>query len=225
MKKLILPLLLLGWLSQPARSQSGSSGETAGQKKGSPPRFGVIAGVSFAKLSTKSSGITFTTSTLTSFHAGFLMGFALPDNIYFQPQLLLSGKGGKINIAGTEGSTNPFYLEIPLNFLYKVPAGPGKIFGGLGPYAAFGLFGKSKSKDQNQSVSRKLSFGSGDQDDLRVPDFGANFLVGYELPNGFLINVNYSLGVSNVLPGASSGQAKGKNHYFGLSVGYLLAGK
>lgn len=183
--------------------------------------IGLITGVNFAKLTTQSAGLTVTTSAVAAFRAGMLLDYSLGKGIYFQPEALLSGKGGKLHLLGTEGSVRPYYLEVPLNFLYKLDAGPGRAFAGLGPYLAAGLFGKSRSKGPNATLSHDLRFGNGDNDDLRAPDFGANFLLGYELRAGWLLSVNYSQGIYNILPHASN-DGKGKNHYFGISLGYLI---
>jgi len=50
-------------------------------------------------------------------------------------------------------------------------------------------------------------------------DAGANFIAGYELKMGLLFSVNYSLGLTNTSPYESETE---KNHYLGISVGYLL---
>lgn len=61
-------------------------------------------------------------------------------------------------------------------------------------------------------------------DDLHLKglDAGGNFIVGYELKNGLLLSVNYSLGLVNTDP---NDQSSSKNNYFGVSIGYLLKKK
>lgn len=184
-------------------------------------RFGITGGANFARINATYSGINITTVTVTSFRAGFLLDYHLKNHLYFQPRVLLSGKGGKLKTEGLEGSIRPYYLEVPLNFVYKLEAGPGKVFGGLGPYAAVGLFGNSKSGDASASFSNNLNFGTHRDDDLTPFDFGGNFLIGYEWPSGWLVSLNYSQGFYNVAPGAT-GDEKEKNHYFGISLGYLF---
>ncbi len=210
MKKLLLSAVLIALVGLTATAQS---------------RFGIIAGPSFGKFKAKSSGLTISGSSLTSFHAGFLMDAALTENIYFQPQLLLSGKGGKMEITNTvEATLNPFFVEVPLNFLYKAPAGSGKVFAGLGPYVGVGIFGKSKGESDGTSVSENIQFGSEDDDDMKRFDYGANFVAGYEFANGLLINVNYSLGLADLSPATDGGDASFKLQYFGISLGYLFGG-
>jgi hypothetical protein len=199
----------------------------------SQTRIGIVAGPSFAKLKTSGSGLsgTCSTSTLTSFHAGFVIDAPLTDNVYFQPRILLSGKGGKLK-AKAEGlkgtsTSNPFYIEVPFNFLYKAPAGSGRLFLGLGPYAGIGVFGKVKtdfvSGSQKISKDETIKFGSGKNDDFKRFDFGLNFLLGYEFDGGFFINGNYSLGLANAAPNTSN-DVTAHLQYFGISIGYLFGG-
>lgn len=204
MKKLLLSAALIVFIGFTAASQS---------------KFGILAGPSLSKVKTSKSGLTISSSTLVSFHAGFVMDAALTDNIYFQPQLLLSGKGGKVEFLGVKSQTNPFFIEIPFNFLYKAPAGAGRVFAGLGPYAGIGIFGKTKSDDE----STDIQFGSGEEDDMKPFDFGANFIAGYEFDNGFLINANYSLGIAD-LSTTGKGDSSAKLQYLGISIGYFFSG-
>ncbi len=207
MKKLLLPVVLVALLSFTATAQS---------------KFGVIAGPSFAKFKVSGSGLTISGSSLTSFHAGLMLDQALTENIYFQPQLLLSGKGGKMEVLGVEGKLNPYFVEIPFNFLYKAPAGNGKVFAGLGPYLGIGVFGKTSGENGETNVSENIQFGS--DGDMKRFDYGANFLAGYEFANGLLINVNYSLGLANLSPSGGDGDGTLKLQYFGVSLGYLFSG-
>lgn len=179
--------------------------------------LGITAGANFAKLNISASGFTVKTSTLTSFHAGLIADASLASNIHFQPQLLLSGKGGKVTSDGQSATINPFYLELPLNFIYKAEAGSGQIFGGVGPYAAFGLFGKAKGGGE----SHDIKFGSGDNDDLKSTDFGGNVIAGYQLNSGLMIMANYSFGLADCAPKSSDGKIK--NSYFGISLAYMFS--
>lgn len=177
-------------------------------------KLGIIGGLSVSKYAVSGSDVTTNTTSITSFHLGFLYDVSISSNIYVQPQLLLSGKGGK----DIGGKSNPYYIEVPINFLYKSALASGKIFGGVGPYGAVGVFGNAN----DGSGSRKLLFGSTDNDDIRRADFGLNFIAGYEFDAGLILNVNYSLGLANILPGTLGDEANGYNRYFGISIGYLF---
>jgi len=184
--------------------------------------FGVKAGFSSAKMSfEESDGV----KRLAAWHAGGIADIELAENFALQPQLLVSTKGYKAE--GVEGFTEDesfrlTYLELPVNFLYKHELGAGKIFGGFGPYLALGLSGKYGDTDVKFDGKKTEELEETDEDiHAKALDAGANFIVGYELKNGLLFSVNYSLGLTDVDPGGT----KSKNGYFGISVGYLFRKK
>jgi len=211
--------------------------------------FGVKAGFSSAKvkfdLENAPAGFDPNEgmSRLPAWHAGLIADIQLADNFYLQPGLMASAKGVKSKfeetIEGTkvsmESKVSLLYLEVPVNFLYKHELGSGKIFGGFGPYVAYGIGGKVKTKGtgggSSASVDNKVKFdGKKDADlpandeDLHLKglDAGGNFIVGYELKSGLLLSVNYSLGLVNTDP---NDKASSKNNYFGISLGYILKKK
>lgn len=183
--------------------------------------FGVKAGYNSATVSTENNEGT---SRLSGFHAGVIADLSLAESFSLQPQLLYSAKGIKIkdfdmNENETKVSYKLNYLELPVNFLYKPQVGAGKLFVGAGPYVALGLGGKFG--DTKVKFDGKKSADIDETDDnvhLKALDAGANFLAGYELKNGLLFSINYSLGLTNVSPDGD----KSKNSYIGISVGYLL---
>lgn len=197
--------------------------------------FGLKAGYNNASISVEDGG---NNSRLSGFHAGGIADISLAENFSLQPQLLFIMKGTKqkgyketiagvdVNIPGSKLTLN--YLELPVNFLYKHEVGAGKIFVGAGPYLGFGISGKSKVDDSDADGKVKFDgkksedIEAGDEDmHLKRIDAGANVLAGYELKNGLLFSVNYSLGLTNIDPDG----AKSKNNYFGISVGYLFNAK
>jgi hypothetical protein len=201
--------------------------------------FGVKAGFNSASISSEGEA-----SRLSAWHAGGIADISLAENFSLQPQLLVSVKGSKtkgfsetIEVPGAEPIVYDFpstktsltYLEVPVNFLYKLEAGAGKVFFGAGPYVGFGLTGKVKvdaegaeDGDIKFDGKKEAELEEGDEDGhLKRLDAGANFLAGYELKNGLLFSVNYSLGLTNIDPDG----AKSKNGYIGISVGYLFGKK
>ncbi|MCW3464843.1 porin family protein [Chitinophaga nivalis] len=204
--------------------------------------FGVKAGFNAASMSSKleaHDGIASqkaSTKTIPAFHAGVIVDFAISENFSLQPGLFYSSKGSKVDYVipspadgildkGTVTSRLQ-YLELPINFLYKHQLGAGKIFGGLGPYLAYGLSGKMKTSSDisGRSLDTKFKFKNSEEsavNELNVKPFdaGANFTVGYELNMGLLFSVNYSLGLTNTSPYKHETE---KNRYFGVSVGYLF---
>jgi hypothetical protein len=186
--------------------------------------FGVKAGFSSSSVSfDESEG----TKRLAAFHAGVIADLSLAESFSLQPQLLYSAKGVKVpdidaNLNVTTASYKLNYLELPVNFLYKPQVGPGKLFVGAGPYLALGLSGKYQDIKVKFDGKKAEDLDETDENiHAKALDAGANFLAGYELNNGLLFSINYSLGLTNIDPDGS----KSKNGYFGISVGYLLKSK
>lgn len=198
--------------------------------------FGIKAGYNSSAVSGDGSEFT---KRLSGFHAGGIADISLAENFSLQPQLLFITKGAKApayneTIAGVEikmpeQKITLNYLELPVNFLYKHEVGAGSIFVGAGPYLGFGLSGKLKADGSDEELKVKFDgkkdseVDENDEDAMHLKrlDAGANFLAGYELKNGLLFGINYSLGLTNLDPDGS----KSKNNYFGVSVGYLFKTK
>lgn len=195
--------------------------------------FGLKAGFSAANFSLKDDdGYKEKTKTLPAFHGGVIVDIPLDDQLSLQPGLFFSQKGAKLNGGDTDSAghfgTASFrisYLELPVNLVYKYQVGTGKLFAGIGVYAAYGVGGKVKATQGNVSVSVPVKFkGDADGSDMTTVyvkpfDAGANFMIGYELKMGLLFSVNYSLGLVNTDPYPKETQ---KQRYFGVSVGYLF---
>jgi hypothetical protein len=203
--------------------------------------FGLKAGFSAANMSSKyegDSGIASRkadTKTIPAFHGGVIVDIALDDQLSLQPGLFFSQKGAKLkstidlgspSAIGVTSTTRLNYLELPVNLLYKHQIGSGKLFAGFGPYIAYGISGKFKVKTDNNLVDEdvKVKFKNSSEISAKEVyvkpfDAGANFTAGYELKMGLLFSVNYSLGLTNTSPYNKENE---KNHYFGVSVGYLF---
>lgn len=208
-------------------------------------RFGIKGGLNLANISTSNSGATDNAKTLASYHAGIIVDFPLSPIISIQPGVFFSSKGSKVE-RGSKGSvtdpyykftTNPQYIEIPLNFVIKVPLGDQtKFFAGVGPYAAFGVSGKNKWESQlgdvHSSGSSTIKWdddtpvNSGDAnqgyDKYKRFDWGGNVMVGFEL-NSFLLSAEYGVGFNKIYSGTDdSSDDKSKNRVFRVSVGFLF---
>lgn len=213
--------------------------------------FGILAGLSNAtqRSSRKESNPNRKYHLL--WHAGVAADIRLIGRFYVQPQLLASAKGSGYeehhdnnvySFSDISSTKRLLYLELPVNLLYKQPLGPGKLIAGGGPYIAYGLGGKSKGTikfrhlDEPTYVESTVKFKNNTRPTSADPhsyyrplDAGLNFILGYELNNGLCLNVNYSLGLTDISP--STGTLPDgtplyyetiKNSYFGLTVGYFL---
>ena len=200
----------------------------------SQTKFGVKGGLNFANIELESNDFedfSFSPSSRTSFHIGGFAEIGLGSTFVFQPALLLSGKGYKLDYSATEGGYSTsidqtlslYYLELPLNFVAKLDAGKGKFLIGAGPYAAYAIEGKSKGRlnfdgpgaqeDASTPLNADIKFGN-NEDEIKPSDFGINFLAGYELKSGLLFNVGYGLGLSDLSNDSE------KNKVLSLSIGF-----
>ncbi|RAI98767.1 outer membrane protein with beta-barrel domain [Chitinophaga skermanii] len=207
-------------------------------------RVGVKGGWNLANISTDNDGSINKNNSHSSFHIGVLADLPLSEILSFQPGVYYTGKGAKLE-SGEKGSaayskftTNPQYIEIPLNFVGKIPIGENaRLFAGVGPYFAFGVAGKNKYETTIAGVTSSGSsnikwdddtpFNSGDPnqgwDRYKRFDWGGNILAGVELGNNFLISAQYGLGLGKLRSGTdNSTDDNNKNRVFSVSVGYMF---
>lgn len=142
------------------------------------------------------------------------------SHVYPLIGIQLIGKGGSYSDRFGKSTTHLTYLEIPLYAMYgyKLPDGKGRVFGGLGFYFAYGLWGKTSYNDRtgNSSIGAFDKKSGG----LRRFDAGLNFQGGYQLPQGLRLSLVYELGLVNLDP--VSKVDKTFNRVFSLNVGYPL---
>jgi len=193
-------------------------------------RFGFQAGTAIASQKAKSSGINISSDSKFSVTAGLLADIPVTGAVSFQPALNFTQKGSKMNITqdgfSVKSTQTLNYLELPLNVLYNGTAGSGKFFGGLGPVLSYGLSGKSTYEESGEpKVSEDVKFGSNkDEDHYKPFELGGNILAGYEFSNGVFVAASYFAGLSNIAVDNSDNTSV-KNNYFGIRLGYKLAGK
>lgn len=164
--------------------------------------------------------------SIITFQVGGVVDIPIAENFVIQPGLLLVGKGAKLEEEFEDESykeiANPMYLQVPVMFLYR-----GNMFyGGVGPYAGFGLFGQYKEEYNGDSESTDINFGDSEDDDLSPLDFGAQVEAGVDLPIGLRIGAGYALGLANVLPkDAREGSDIALKHgVLSLNVAYMFGG-
>ena len=201
--------------------------------------FGVQGGgvLSMARVEDNSQlGQTIKAQSKFSWQAGLISDIPLGEGgLRLMPELNYINKGYKVNTSLTvlgetmtvNGNSNVGYLELPVNLAYTVPMGGNNLLIGAGPYAAYGLGGKTKVETnfagQQVKQDTDVKFGSA-EDEIKRFDYGLNIMAGYLLSNGLLVKLNYSLGLAEL---SNTSDRKYKNSYFGLTVGYFIkkAGK
>ena len=177
------------------------------------PKFGFKAGVNLNNVSSNDEELNEELAGRTSIHLGVITDFSMSKSLSFQPQVLFSGRGAKID----HGDHKDVYafnsLEIPLNFTYRKNASKG-LFLGVGPSLGYNLSGKVKGDHDSEDIV----FGSGDGEIKRL-DLGLNALIGYQFSNKYFVSTNYSSGLSNW---SNESNSTWKNNIVGISVGFFL---
>jgi hypothetical protein len=180
------------------------------------------------------------TDHLNSWQLGLYADIPLFKGGYLQPGISYIVKGAKWGVTAQHPSNfNAFssgatsiklkYLELPVNLVYKVPVGFGRIVLGGGPYVAYCVRGDYDLTIYNgeslvQSSPQRLDFKQSPNIfstgmDLKRWDAGLNFTAGVQLNCFVTLGVNYSLGLMNI---DRSPHSNLKNRYFGISVGVLF---
>lgn len=238
-KNLIAAILLFSFSANAQTTNPPSS--TA---KPNPGGLYLKGGLNLANISTTADGRVDEAKMLTSFHVGLLGDMPLGDAFSFQLGLMLTGKGSKTEIYTTSSTTdnyykvktNPLYIELPANFVFKVPFGTdSRLFFGAGPYVAMGVGGKTKGEQRilgiMSSYEKTIQFNNDDpatsgQEDasvnkLRRFDYGANFLAGFEAGKA-LIGVNYGLGLAKIGSNQANNNDANKHRVWSISLGIQL---
>lgn len=175
----------------------------------SAQRFGVKAGLNFSNYyGSDSDGA----KTLAGFQLGGLYELPLSGGFYLQPEAVLTLKGAEIEDSNVK--LKPFYLEVPVRAMYKLPVGSGKLTLATGPYLGLGLFGQMKKSGAGLDLFSKVD--GADKAFLKRFDLGLSSALGYELSSGLFFNVESSLGFLNTF----NADGNVKNTTISLVVGH-----
>ena len=201
-------------------------------------------GLNLANVSITESGRIDDAKTLTSFQVGIIGDFNLSDFIALQPGLLVTGKGSKTQSGDPadanyfKATSNPIYIEVPLNFVFKAPLGSDtKFFAGAGPYLAVGIAGKNKTEGKifGASFSSEKNIEWSDDDPttldydegagfgiLKRFDYGLNGTAGIETKT-IVLSANYGLGLAKLQSGSNSSEDDiNKHRVLSFTIGFKL---
>jgi hypothetical protein len=201
------------------------------------------AGVNLANVSVTDKGGIDDSKTLTSFQVGIIGDLNVAPFLAIQPGLIFTGKGTKAQ-SGNQGdanfyraTTNPYYLEIPVNLVFKTPTRPTKFFAGAGPYLGIGIAGKNKVNGSflgtSFSSEKKINWSNDDPATtdyeegagfgiMKRFDYGLNGLVGIETAN-LVLSANYGLGLAKLQSGNGSGDDNNNKHrVLSFTLGFKL---
>ena len=214
MKRVLYFLIVLFLYSMPSYAQ--------GRQGKNESNFVVKAGINFSNITVTDNGSIDKANALTGFHAGLLVDLPLASFFSFQGGLLFTVKGAKTEInadsvySKVKTTSNPLYIEIPLNLVAKIPIGFAKLIVGVGLYGAIGITGKNNVEIQltnsastysnkdivfdgdSNAIPSRYGFGN-----LKRFDYGANVLAGLELTR-FTMTANYGIGFTNINLGSSN---------------------
>ncbi|MGB8490691.1 MAG: outer membrane beta-barrel protein [Bacteroidales bacterium] len=168
---------------------------------------------------------------LLVFNGGGNVNIPLPfiPDLYVQPGVLFSVKGARKDIIDTITRTVRLsYIEVPVNVLFRPQLGDGHMLLGAGPYAAFGVVGKERTKTGARITELTVKYTNDVIDKpttyvyYRGFDAGANIFIGYELFSGIFFQMNGQFGLLKINPDykVSSDKAEMRNFGFNLSAGY-----
>lgn len=174
-------------------------------------RVGLTGGLNFANLhySQTNSSDGYLGINL-GIKAEYDLSSVIEEGFYADARLLYTLKGGR----WASLHQNLSYIELPLNFGYSYSlTSDVKIFGGLGPYLAYGVGGKDVLKKDGIKVKTPV-FG----DIYKRFDFGLNYNVGVELFDEWQIFIGFEHGLRNANKSAVEGETL-KMHPLNFYIG------
>lgn len=199
-------------------------------------RFGIRAGAVMTNMLMEDDDDTYSDDykLKPGFTVGVVGEIPFSDMFFFEPGLMLTTKGFKFEseetVMGqtfkTEGSMNPLYIDIPLNFKVAGEVADNvKLYGIAGPYFGLGIGGNSKAKVEvlgvSEEMDEEIKWGSEvEEDDLKMFDYGVTIGGGVEF-GPVQAGLFYSLGLANISP-YTEGGAKIANRTMGLTVTWFF---
>ena len=214
--------------------------------------FGAHVGGNLANIKGEQKESGTTTKGLTKPKLGFLVGVVavipVTDAISFRPEFNFIQKGYNLDVNRSQsgvkivstGDGTFNYIELPLNFVYRLPSGDNTFLFGIGPTLGYGLSGKYKYiitstipgfPAQTQSGDGHVKFDGkkssdvpvGDPDQhVKALDIGAGILGGYKLSNGLYFQAGFTLGLNDL---DSNPNSSLKNNGASIKLGYMFGKK
>lgn len=168
-------------------------------------KFGIKAG---GNLSSWSGDDAESVKSKFGFHAGVLANIPVSSQFSFNPELLLSLEGAKIDDGTDDSKVNMTYLNLPLLAQYNNPSG---FYAELGPQIGFLMSAKAKEGDLEEDI----------KDIFKSTNFSLAFGAGFKTKSGFGFGARYSLGLSNI---GDYDEADLKVSNLGFGIFYLFGG-
>lgn len=250
MKKRTIALMagIIGFASIQSFAQTTTTTTTtSGVTNTNPGGIYIKGGWNLANISKDGDGTISDKHTLSSFNIGVLGDIPLNDMFSVQTGLFLQGRGAKTDAYLDESNKDdnytktrfrPLYLQVPADFVIKVPlANSTRFFIGAGPYVEMGIGGKTKVDTKiagvTTSSSSTIKFNdddptTGDQEGARYDrlkrfGFGLNAVAGVEF-NRFTVGAGYDWGLTKINSTQTDNSSNDKNKYrtFSINLGIRL---
>lgn len=200
-------------------------------------KVGVAGGYTSSNMSGTVGGVNVKGDSKAGFTLGMLLDAPIGKSHFsFQPGVHYVQKGKIISETNKEKSWLALrYVDLQLNFLYN-SKGKTNFFIGVGPTLSFDMPSKSVVRTSNITAvndnpdpkysfsEKKINFGKDVLDDYHGLDYGANLMAGFKLRCGFLVSLNYTFGLRNIIVD-QSGNNEVKNGYAGFRFGWLFNNK
>lgn len=171
------------------------------------------------------------------FILGVTREFPISESFSFEPGLIFSSKGYKIDTYyGDPTSSGEYlpieesailnYIDIPISLKLTTSIKKTQFFGALGPYLAFGLTGKISREEYDIVDPGTIVYdgtvdytGEMDKDgQWKRLDYGIQAGIGIIMQR-IAFRVNYSYGLANI---AQYEDFTNKNRVIGISLGYII---
>jgi len=159
-------------------------------------------------------------SSKIGFQAGVKAEMGLPqiaEGVYLDFGALLSLKGAKANHGSYDITYTPYYLEVPAHMGYKYAVNENfSVFGNVGPYFAFGLFGKAKA-DGIETTNTSDNVFDEDGGNMKRFDFGLGLKFGVEFCKKYQVSFGYDWGLVD-----NADYIDNKNRNLMISLSYMF---
>jgi len=197
MKRIFLSIALLFSIGAYAQAQSG---------------FGIRGGLNLAQEFSRTDDMTAITKIAPHYHLTAYYDAQIKPTFSIQSGLSLERKGGAYEEDGRKYTDKFLYLQLPVNFLGRIPTRKGDFFIGGGFYLAYGISAKLSSG----GVSVDLEMGE-QENQIKPFDAGLGTLAGFRLNNGLVFHLASAAGFVNM---SNQSQSKFFNRTSSIGIGY-----
>lgn len=171
-------------------------------------QFGVKGGLNFANF----RGDDADGDTKTDIYLGGFARIGLTEKLAFQPELVYSRQGMKVDEDGTDGKWKTNYLNIPLLLRAELA---NKFHAVFGPQVGIHLSSEAEGSEGDVSVSL-------DADDM-MKDLDLALAMGfeYDITDKFSVGLRYNLGLSKFVD-EDAGESDAKHSVFQLGASFAF---